>query len=223
MTQSIQPEWWQRDDLCYQDKQLRFAGHSVTKLARQFGTPSFIYSAARVEANLKRVRHALDNAGLGGRSSIYYAMKANRYIPLLRFIKQTGLCGIDACSPNEVRHAIACGFSPAEISFTATSLSKKDFAELAKFDGLFMDCDSLHAIRSWGELKPGSDIGIRINPGTGIGRSCNEKLQYAGCTTTKFGIYHEQFRQALVRSQTMRFRFTAGSCARVSEGMVWLR
>ena len=133
-------------------------------------------------------------------------MKANRFAPLLRFIKQTGLCGIDACSPNEVRHAVSCGFSPSDISFTATSLSKKDFAELARYEGLFMDCDSLHAIRSWGELKPGSEIGIRINPATGIGRACNDKLQYAGCKTTKFGIYWEQFAEALELAACYRMK-----------------
>ena len=189
--------WWQRSDLCYQDYELYFAGQSVNQLAEQFGTPSFVYSTARVKDNLLRIREALNNAGLERRSSIYYAMKANRYAPLLRFIKQTGLCGIDACSPNEVKHALSCGFSPSDISFTASSLSVKDFAELAHYDGLFMDCDSLHSIRSWGKLKPGSEIGIRINPAVGIGRSCNDKLHYAGCHTTKFGIYHEQFEQAL--------------------------
>jgi diaminopimelate decarboxylase len=196
-TQLNQSDWWQRDDLSYQDNHLYFAGHSVQKLVYQFGTPCFVYSSARVKANLQRVRGALDAAGLAGRSSIYYAMKANRFAPLLRSIKQTGLCGIDACSPNEVKYAVSCGFLPSDISFTATSLSKKDFDELSRYDELFMDCDSLHAIRSWGELKPGSEIGIRINPGVGIGRACNEKLHYAGCTTTKFGIYWEQFEQAL--------------------------
>ncbi|MDH5368813.1 MAG: diaminopimelate decarboxylase [Gammaproteobacteria bacterium] len=189
--------WWQRSDLCYQDYELFFAGKSVQQLAEQFGTPSFVYSSARIKENLFRIRKALNDAGLERRSSIYYAMKANRFAPLLRFIKQTGLCGIDACSPNEVKHALSCGFSPSEISFTATSLSDKDFAELARYDGLFMDCDSLHAIKSWGKLKPGSEIGIRINPAVGIGRSCNDKLQYAGCNTTKFGIYREQFEEAL--------------------------
>lgn len=189
--------WWQRDDLCYQDNQLYFAGHAVKQLAHQLGSPAFVYSASRVKANLQRVRLALNNAGLAGRSSIYYAMKANRFAPLLHFIQQTGLCGIDACSPNEVKLAVSCGFSASDISFTATSLSKKDFAELACYDGLFMDCDSLHAIKSWGELKPGSEIGIRINPAVGIGRAANDKLQYAGCGTTKFGIYQEQFEQAL--------------------------
>tara|TARA_R110002049_G_scaffold2743_5_gene21150 strand:- start:26213 stop:27427 length:1215 start_codon:yes stop_codon:yes gene_type:complete len=192
------PFWWEREDLGYKNNQLHFVNHSVQKLAYQLGTPGFIYSTARVEANLLRIRNALDSAGFVNNSSIYYAMKANRFAPLLRHIKQTGLCGIDACSPEEVKLAISCGFKPSEISFTASSLSENDFSELARYEDLFVDCDSLYAIRKWGELKPGAEIGIRINPAIGIGRASNEKLLYAGGKTTKFGIYKEEFAQALL-------------------------
>ncbi|WP_028318998.1 diaminopimelate decarboxylase [Desulfobulbus elongatus] len=189
--------WWQRDDLCYRDGHLVFAGRSVQTLADQFGTPAFVYSAARIRANLERLHEALSTASLAGGFSLYYAMKANRFAPLLTFLRQTGLCGIDACSPAEVEHAVSCGFSPADISLTATSLSQRDMDQLARYDGLFMDCDSLHAIRSWGTRKPGTRIGLRVNPGMGIGRAANDKLQYAGAATTKFGIYEEQFAEAL--------------------------
>ena len=84
------------------------------------------------------------------------AMKANRFMPLLSNLKQKNLCGIDACSPQEVEHAVSCGFLPSDISFTAGSLSASDIAILARYDGLFMDCDSLHAIKTWGKLKPGT-------------------------------------------------------------------
>jgi diaminopimelate decarboxylase len=116
---------------------------------------------------------------------------------LLTFLKQTGLCGIDACSPGEVEHAVSCGFSPSDISFTASSLSARDLAVLVRYKGMLMNCDSLHAIRSWGALRPGSTIGIRINPGLGIGRAANDRLHYAGAVTTKFGIYEEQFTEAM--------------------------
>ena len=189
--------WWQRADLCYQRKQLFFAGRLVQDLANQFGTPSFVYSAARIRDNLNRLHHALTTVGLADRYSLHYAMKANRFAPLLTFLKQTGLCGIDACSPGEVEHAVSCGFAPSEISFTASSLSAQDLALLARYEGIFMDCDSLHAIHCWGKLKPRTKIGIRVNPGMGIGRAANEKLHYAGDVTTKFGIYQEQFLEAL--------------------------
>ncbi|MGD9947331.1 MAG: diaminopimelate decarboxylase [Desulfobulbus sp.] len=189
--------WWQRGDLCYRQNQLIFAGRGVQQLADQFGTPSFVYSSTRVRDNLVRLHAALNDAGMAGRFTLHYAMKANRFAPLLTFIKQTGLCGIDACSPAEIEHAASCGFSPEEISFTASSLSSRDLDLLARYDGLFMDCDSIHAIHRWGMLKPGSQIGLRVNPAMGIGRANNDKLQYAGEVTTKFGIYWPQFAQAL--------------------------
>jgi diaminopimelate decarboxylase len=207
--------WWQRPDLSYQHGYLEFAEHRVVDLAAQCGTPSFIYSARRIQHNLLRVHAALDEAGFGGRHSICYAMKANRFAPLLTYMKQTGLCGIDACSPNEVIHAVSCGFRPEEISFTATSLSQSDLDTLARHRGLIMNCDSLHSIREWGSRRPGSTIGLRINPGLGVSRSDNDKLQYAGAVTTKFGIYREQFQEALDLAaahdlQVVRIHFHTG-------------
>lgn len=191
------PDWWQRADLCYQQQHLHFAGHNVADLARQFGTPSFIYSAKRVKENIERVKNALLTIGGQQQHRLFYAMKANRFAPLLTFLKQSGLCGIDACSPAEVEHALGCGFSPADISFTATSLSQDDFNLLARYDDLLFNADSLHAIAQWGKRRPGSEIGIRINPALGVSRASNQLLQYAGPVTTKFGIYQEQFAEAL--------------------------
>ncbi len=200
--------WWQRADLCYQHNQLIFHGRSVQQLANQFGTPAFVYSAARVRDNLVRLHTALNAVGLAGRFTLHYAMKANRFAPLLTLLKQSGLCGIDACSPFEVEHAVSCGFVPEDISFTATSLSWRDLDMLARYDGLCMDCDSIHAIRRWGTLKPGTAIGLRVNPAMGIGRVDNDKLHYAGEVTTKFGIYEEQFAEALDTARQHGLRVT---------------
>lgn len=197
MNQKLTTTWWQRPDLCYQQRQLHFAGRRVADLARQFGTPAFVYSAQRIRENIARVKNSLLTIGGQQQHRLFYAMKANRFAPLLTFLKQTGLCGIDACSPAEVEHALGCGFSPQDISFTATSLSAQDFDTLARYDGLMFNADSLRAIGEWGKRKPGTEIGIRINPAAGVSRASNELLQYAGSVTTKFGIYQEQFQQAL--------------------------
>ncbi|MBM9615586.1 diaminopimelate decarboxylase [Desulfobulbus rhabdoformis] len=197
MNQQQYYRWWQREDLCYQQGHLYFAGKAVEGLATQCGTPAFIYSAPRVQDNLLRLRTSLNQAGFAKRFSLYYAMKANRFAPLLAMLKQSGLCGIDACSPAEIELAVSCGFAPAEISFTASSLSTRDLDVITRYDGLCMNCDSLHAIHQWGQRKPHTTIGLRVNPGMGIGRVDNDKLQYAGSQTTKFGIYWQQFAEAL--------------------------
>lgn len=193
--------WWQREDLHYEENELHFAGVKVARLAQQFSNPAFVYSGKRLADNLLRIKKALDTNGFKDNNSIYYAMKANRFSPLLTYLKTTGLCGIDACSPAEVLHALGCGFRPEQISLTACSLSEQDFSTLASIDGLVVNFDSLHAIRRWGELKPGSEIGIRINPAMGTSRADNEKLQYAGDHVTKFGIYAEQFSEALALAE----------------------
>ncbi len=197
MQSTNSPDWWQRADLCYRQQQLYFSGHAVEDLARQFGTPAFVYCAGRVRENIERVKEALATLAGQSRHRLFYAMKANRFAPLLTYLKQSGLCGIDACSPAEVEQALACGFRPEEISFTATSLSQADFDQLARYDGLLFNADSLHAIGEWGRRKPGSEIGIRINPAAGVSRASNQLLQYAGPVTTKFGIFQEQFQEAL--------------------------
>ncbi len=190
-------QWWCREDLRYDGDRLTFAGRPVDDLARQFGSPSFFYHADRVLANIRRLHSAFEDVGLAGRFRIYYAMKANRFPPLLAYLRSTRMVGIDACSPNEVLHAIACGFRAEDISFTNTSLSPKDFRRLSRIDGLQVNLDSISAIRRWGELAPGATIGIRVNPGVGIGRAANQKLAYSGDRTTKFGLYREQFDEAL--------------------------
>ncbi len=208
MNPSAESCWWRRPDLCYENGRLVFAGVAVDELAGRSTAPAFFYSAARVVENLGRVRAALDGAGLGGRSRIFYAMKANRYAPLLSSLAATRSCGIDACSPAEVAHALSCGFTEADISFTGTSLSATDFDSLARWPGLHVNFDSLHALRTWGRLRPGSAVGIRVNPAIGVGRGSNEKLRYSGDTVTKFGIYREQFAEALQLCREARLDLT---------------
>ncbi|MDH5183010.1 MAG: diaminopimelate decarboxylase [Gammaproteobacteria bacterium] len=208
MSDTSESYWWQRDDLKYQAGKLNFAGHDVDGLAKMHGTPSFFYSAERLTANVQRLHAALQKAGLKNRYRILFAMKANRFPPLLTLLKLTGLVGIDACSPNEVEQAISCGFRPQDISFTNTSLSRNDYERLHQFEGISMNCDSLTCIRKWGAMGGGGNIGLRINPSIGLGRADNAKLQYAGEETTKFGIYREQFIEAIELAKSYGLKVT---------------
>ena len=191
--------WWARDDLKYVDGRLTFAGRDVAGLAEAADGPLYLYSAARVRANLMRVRAALQNVGRPTR--VYYAMKANRCAPLLEAMAGWGLCGIDACSPDEVDRAVAAGFAPEDISFTGTAVSNRDLDRLLAHRGLTINCDSLGQIRRIGERAPGREIGVRVNPERGTGYGSHEKLTYAGEAATKFGIYRAQWAEALATAR----------------------
>lgn len=190
------PHWWRREDLDYDSGTLRLAGEDLEHLARSAGEPVFAYSGTRLSANLGRLREALSL--IPQPSRILFAMKANRFLPVLSWLREAGIDGIDVCSPEEVRYARQAGFPEEAISFTGTSVSNQDLDCLAAHPGVWINCDSLSSLRRLGERsEPGRKIGLRINPQLGIGYRQQESLQYSGEVPTKFGIYLDQFDEAL--------------------------
>ncbi|MDM8537050.1 diaminopimelate decarboxylase [Desulfobacterales bacterium HSG17] len=194
--------WWERDDLCYKDGDLFFSGNLVADLIGLTKTPAFFYSGKRILSNIKRVQNALNQLDSYG---IYYAIKANRFAPVLTYIKNSGLCGVDVCSPGELLHAFSCGFEPGEISYTAHSMTNDELRLIADNPDVSLNCDSLSTIRRLGKFCSHRKIGIRVNPAAGIGYRDNDILKYSGDKTTKFGIYREQFDDALRLAEKHNF------------------
>jgi len=156
-------EWWRRGDLRYRGERLHLGRHDLQALAAAAGTPLFAYHAPRVRANLARLRSALGTAGLTAR--VFYAVKANRFGPLLAFIRSLGRCGVDVCSPNELRLARECGFAETDISYTGTSLSEDDARWIARHPGVQVNCDSLASLRRIARLAPGRSVGVKRKKG----------------------------------------------------------
>jgi len=199
--------WWAREDFGYRDGRLHLAGRDLATLAAQADGPLHVLSEGRVVANLGRLRAALE--GVGAPSRIYYAMKANRSEPLLRGLATAGRCGVDICSPDELDRALACGFAAADVSFTGTAVANRDLARLLAHPDLTINCDSVGQIRRIGERAPGRAIGIRVNPERGTGYSGAEKLTYASETPTKFGIYRDQWAEALATAKAHGLTITS--------------
>lgn len=205
--------WWQREDLAFQNGRLFLGQCDLAELAEKIGAPAYVIRAPRVLEKLKSLHTAFDKAGL--EHQIFFAIKANRTPKLLTYLAAQRLCGADVCSPNELVQALSCGFAEENISFTGTSLSAQDIAMLAKFDRLRINLDSLSALERFGQLCPGREIGIRINPDIGIGYSGNDMLQYSGVEATKFGIYLDRLPEAFAiakkyQLKVVRVHFHAG-------------
>jgi diaminopimelate decarboxylase len=189
--------WWERPDLHYRQGRLEFGGRDLGAIAAQ-GTPVYVYNAQRVRENLERLGDALDAARVP--YDLYFALKANRYGPLLDRLRGLNRCGIDACSPAEIEHALAHGFREDEVSFTGHAVSERDLDVLQAHPGVHVNCDAISTIRRLGRRCPGRRIGIRLNPGIGAGY--NDRLRYAGTKPTKFGVYADRFEEALAAAAT---------------------
>ena len=194
MTLDARP-WWQRPGLESSGGRLAIAGHDAESLAREHGTPLFVYDRRRFADNAVRLIAALDGAGL--RHRVRFALKANPDPLALAVLRP--LVGIDACSPGEVLRALECGWEPTEISVTATNLSDRDL-DVILAHPVHLNLDAVSQVERLGRrltalgLAP-RPIGLRINPGAGAGY--NEKLAYSGERPTKFGIYEDRVPEAV--------------------------
>jgi len=194
--------WWARPGLDVDGGRLRIVGHDAEALAREHGTPLFVYDRARFAENARRLQAALAGAGIPFR--VRFALKANPLPEVLEVFRGLGSpgsaerVGIDACSPGEVERAVECGWRPDEISFTGTNVSERDLDVLLAH-GIHVNLDAISQIERYGRRVPGGRIGIRIDPGAGAGY--NAHLEYAGDRPTKFGIGPERLDDAIAAAR----------------------
>jgi diaminopimelate decarboxylase len=190
--------WWVRPGLDIVDARLHIAGEDAEALAREHGTPLFVYDRARFADNARRLQGALARTGLPFR--VRFALKANPFPEILEVFRGLGdpdtpdSIGIDACSPGEVERAIECGWRPDEISYTGTNVSERDLDVLLA-RGVHLNLDAISQIDRYGRRAPGTAIGIRIDPAVGAGY--NAHLEYSGDRPTKFGIGLERLDDAI--------------------------
>ena len=165
-----------------QPESLRFLSpHDVRTVASKFGTPVFVMDEATLQQRIQETLAFPAPFGL----TVRYAMKANPTRAIVKLLTESGL-HIDASSGAEVHRAIAAGVPPAHISLSAQELPEDLGGLLAQ--GVLINATSLQQIRTVGELRPGTDIGLRFNPGLGSGGTNRTNV---GGPASSFGIWHE--------------------------------
>jgi diaminopimelate decarboxylase len=194
---------WEHAGVRVEDGRLLVAGRDAEALAREHGTPLYVFDVTRVVEQACALREALARAGLTPR--VRLALKAQRAPQVLAALRALGApgspeaVGIDACSPGEVLHALEHGFAAAEISFTGTNVSERDLDVIAPLD-VHVNLDLFSQIERFGRRCPGRAIGLRVNPRGGVMRGHAESL-YSGIRPTKFGIYEEDLDAAVVAAR----------------------
>jgi len=170
--------------------QTRFAGQDIATLAKQYGTPLYLYDA---EIIARRV------ADLAAFDVVRYAQKACGNIAILDRVRRAGGV-VDAVSAGEVRRALAAGYDPhgevPGIVYTADIFDRESL-DLVSELGLHVNCGSPDMIDQLGQRRPGANVTLRINPGFGHGHS--QKTNTGG-EQSKHGIWHEQVDECLLRA-----------------------
>ena len=154
--------WWEHAGLRAVDGRLRIAGRDAEELAREHGTPLYVYDLTRIGENVRALRDALAGSGVAFR--IRAALKAQRKPPVLARFRAFGSpgsaesIGLDVCSSGEVEHGLAHGFLPSEISYTGTNLSERDLDVILRHCG-HVNLDLISQIHRYGRRGPRSGCG----------------------------------------------------------------
>lgn len=152
----------------------------ATELARQFGTPLYVYNAQKIEAQIKRLKNAYAAADV----KIKFAAKALTNVSILKLVRKNG-AGMEAVSLGEVYLALKAGFTPSEITFTPSGVDFSEIEEAAAI-GTGINIDNLSTLKKFGERFGNSyACGLRLNPNIMAGG--NIKIS-TGHSNSKFGI-----------------------------------
>jgi diaminopimelate decarboxylase len=166
------------------------AGVPVSELAERFGTPAYVYDAAKIAERISDLK-AFD--------VVRYAQKACSNLAILSLARQHGAL-VDTVSAGEIHRALAAGFrphgNPPPIVYTADIFDRPSL-ELVLERGIHVNAGSPDMIDQLGVRASGRNVTLRINPGFGHGHS--QKTNTGG-EQSKHGIWHEQLDECLRRT-----------------------
>jgi diaminopimelate decarboxylase len=156
----------------------------LAAVARLYGTPTYVYSAATIEDNYRRVA-----ASLGGLEvQVCYALKANSNLALLRLLANLG-AAFDVVSGGELRRVLAAGAKVDRSVFAGVGKTEAEI-RLALESGIY----ALHAESEpelarinhiAGQLGLKAPVGLRVNPD--VDAKTHSKIT-TGKSENKFGI-----------------------------------
>jgi diaminopimelate decarboxylase len=169
----------------------RLGRERIHALAEQYGTPFYLYDADAVQARIEVVSSMLER-----RVAVFYAVKANPNLELLRAVSVVA-DGLDISSAGELEQALLAGFDAERLSFAGPA---KNDAELSLAISKGVGCisvESLRELRSCIEIAKRSrlraNVSVRVNP-TFLNRSFGMKM---GGKPIQFGIDEEDIDSAL--------------------------
>ena len=177
------------------------AGVGVADLAREFGTPLYVYDAETIR---RRCRD------LAAWDTVRFAQKACSNLAILDLVRREGVL-VDAVSTGEIHRAVAAGYRPHPdrgqaaagglppahpIVYTADIFDRESLDAVARL-GIHVNCGSADMLEQLAERVPGADVTLRVNPGFGHGHS--QKTNTGG-EGSKHGIWHEDIPEVLRRA-----------------------
>ncbi len=147
----------------YRNGELHAEERSVVDLAREFGTPLYIYSAATIRRHFE----AFDSAFAELPHLTCFSVKANSNLCVLRLLGKLG-AGMDIVSGGELHRSLAAGVPANKILYSGVGKRSEEIRNALKAGILMFNVESLQEMERIDqiarELGTTARISLRINP-----------------------------------------------------------
>ena len=186
--------------VAYQHQQLHIESLALAPLAKQHGTPLFVYSKASMLSAL-----AAYQRGFAGRNAlICYAMKANSSLAILQVFAQAG-CGFDIVSGGELERVLAAGATPSKIIFSGVGKTRSEMRRALDVGIACFNVESEAELEVLSEvaLSAGkvASISVRVNPN--VDPKTHPYIS-TGLKGNKFGVAHERTVDTYLRAASLK-------------------
>ncbi|MFB1080777.1 diaminopimelate decarboxylase [Jeotgalibacillus sp. JSM ZJ347] len=145
---------------------LTIGGVDTIKLAKEFGTPLYVYDTQLIRERARGFKDTFEKLGVS--SQVAYASKAFSSIAMIQLIAQEGL-SLDVVSGGELYTALKAGFNSEKIHFHGNNKSPEEIAMALDADiGCFV-VDNFYEIELLSQICSEKDksasILLRVTPG----------------------------------------------------------
>ncbi|MDN4059632.1 diaminopimelate decarboxylase [Massilia sp. YIM B02769] len=147
----------------YQDGVLHAESTPLSRVAEEFGTPTYVYSKSALLENFA----AYADACRGRDALVCYAMKANSNLAILDLLAREG-AGFDIVSGGELLRVIAAGGDPGKVIFSGVGKTVAEMRLALEHGILCFNVESipeLHRLNEVaGSMGKRAPVSLRVNP-----------------------------------------------------------
>ena len=173
---------------------------SLEDLAREYGTPVYIYSGSKLKENLNGYLSSVREE-----DKVCYSVKSNSNIHLLELLADLG-SGFDVVSGNELRKCLEAGAKPEDIVFSGVGKTEEELVLAIKENIFSINIESEEEldriIKISKDLEKKAECMVRINPD--ISSESHPYIQ-TGLKTSKFGILREKIDSLVEKASNSGF------------------
>lgn len=168
----------------YQKGELYAENIALSSIAEQFGTPTYVYSRAHIEAQYRSYADALQ----GVEHLVCFAVKANSNIAVLNILARLG-AGFDIVSIGELERVLAAGGLPERVVFSGVGKTREEMQRALEVGVHCFNVESVDELDRLQEVAAHlgviAPVSLRVNPDVDAG---THPYISTGLKDNKFGI-----------------------------------